>query len=52
MSWNFKWVLFYVNCDKIFLVNVLLFIEVKYSCDINSEYVEIWYVVKYDDNEI
>lgn len=52
MSWNFKWVLLYVNCDKISLANALLFTDqqVKYSCDINSEYVEIWYV-KHDDNE-
>lgn len=36
MSWNFKWVLLYVNCDKISLANALLFTDqqVKYSCDI------------------
>lgn len=53
MSWNFKWVLLYVNCDKISLANTLLFTDqqVEYSCDINSEYVEIWYAVKHDDNE-
>lgn len=49
MSWNLKWVLLYVNCDKISLANTLLL--VKFSCDINSEYVEIWYAVKHDDNE-
>lgn len=49
MSWNLKWVLLYVNCDKISLANALLFTDqqVKYSC----EYVEIWYAVKHDDNE-
>lgn len=53
MSWNLKWVLLYVNCDKISLANALLFTDqqVKYSCDIKSESVEIRDSVKHDDNK-
>lgn len=43
----------YVNCNKISLANALLFTDqqVKYSCDIKSESVEIRDSVKHDDNK-